>query len=59
MIDRVNEKAKDLDWQTATALVDKVINDHASRIITDGKYGHDAIDRAVEIQAAWLRVQRG
>jgi hypothetical protein len=59
MTDKVNDKAKDLDWQTATAMVDKVINAHASRIITEGKNSIQAVDEAVLIQAAWLRVQRG
>lgn len=59
MIDPVADKAKDLDWQTATALVDKVVNAHASRVITEGNYSSSAIEVATQLQAAWLRLQRG
>jgi len=57
--DIVNEKARDMDWQTAVALVNTAVVLHASRIAAEGQYSREAVDKSAEIQAAWKRIQRG
>jgi len=57
--DIVKEKARDMDWQTALAIVSRAVHLHASKTAADGQFSREAIDRANEIQAAWQRIQRG
>ena len=57
--DIVNEKARDMDWQTAVQHLNQVVSLYASRIAAEGQFSREAIDRASEIQAAWQRIQRG
>jgi len=57
--DIVNEKARNMDWQTAVALVNTAVALHASRIAAEGQYSREAVDKSAEIQAAWKRIQRG
>ena len=57
--DIVNEKARDMDWQTAVQHLNQVVSIYASRIAAEGQFSREAIDRATEIQAAWQRIQRG
>ena len=57
--DIVNEKARDMDWQTAVQHLNQVVSLYASRIAAEGQFSREAIDRATEIQAAWQRIQRG
>ena len=56
---KVLEKAKDMDWQTAVALVNTAVDLHASRIAADGQFSPKAVDKSTEVQAAWRRIQRG
>jgi len=57
--DIVNEKARDMDWQTALAIVSRAVELHASKTAADGQFSREAVDKAAEIQAAWQRIQRG
>lgn len=57
--DIVNEKARDMEWQTAVQHLNQVVSLYASRIAAEGQFSREAIDRATEIQAAWQRIQRG
>lgn len=57
--DIVKEKARTMDWQTATAIVARAVDLHASHTAAEGQFSREAIDRANEIQAAWQRIQRG
>lgn len=57
--DIVNEKARDMDWQTAVQHLNQVVSLYASRIAAEGQFSREAIDRSAEIQAAWQRIQRG
>ncbi len=57
--DIVDQKAQAMDWQTAVQHLNQVVSLYASRIAAEGQYSREAIDRAAEIQAAWIRVQRG
>jgi len=57
--DIVNEKARDMDWQTAVQHLNQVVSLYASRIAAEGQFSREAVDRAAEIQAAWQRIQRG
>jgi hypothetical protein len=57
--DMVIEKARDMDWQTAVALVNTAVVLHASRTAAEGQYSREAVDKSAEIQAAWKRIQRG
>jgi len=57
--DIVNEKARNMDWQTAVALVNTAVALHASRIAAEGQHSREAVDKSAEIQAAWKRIQRG
>jgi hypothetical protein len=57
--DIINEKARDMDWQTAVQHLNQVVSLYASRIAAEGQYSREAMDRSAEIQAAWKRIQRG
>jgi hypothetical protein len=57
--DIILDKARDMDWQTAVALVNTAVVLHASRIAAEGRYSREAVDKSAEIQAAWKRIQRG
>jgi len=57
--DIINEKARDMEWQTAVQHLNQVVSLYASRIAAEGQFSREAIDRASEIQAAWERIQRG
>jgi hypothetical protein len=57
--DIVNEKARDMDWQTAVQHLNQVVSLYASRIAAEGQFSREAVDRATELQAAWKRIQRG
>ena len=57
--DIVNEKARDMEWQTAVQHLNQVVSLYASRIAAEGQFSREAVDRATEIQAAWQRIQRG
>jgi len=57
--DIINEKARDMDWQTAVQHLNQVVSLYASRIAAEGQFSREAIDRSAEIQAAWQRIQRG
>jgi len=53
------EYSRRIDWPTAVAEINEVVELHASRIISEGKYRGKAVERACEIKAAWERIQRG
>ena len=57
--DIILDKARDMDWQTAVALVNTAVVLHASRTASEGQYSREAVDKSAEIQAAWKRIQRG
>ena len=57
--DIINEKARDMEWQTAVQHLNQVVSFYASRIAAEGQFSREAVDRATEIQAAWQRIQRG
>jgi len=57
--DMVREKARAMDWETAAAIVARAVDLHASKTAADGQFSHDAVEKSAEIQAAWLRIQRG
>jgi len=57
--DIISDKARDMDWQTAVALVNTAVALHASRIAAKGQHSREAVDKSAEIQAAWKRIQRG
>ena len=57
--DIVNEKARDMDWQTAVQHLNQVVSLYASRIAAEGQFSREAVERSAEIQAAWQRIQRG
>ena len=57
--DIINEKARDMEWQTAVQHLSQVVSLYASRIAAEGQFSREAVDRATEIQAAWQRIQRG
>ena len=57
--DIINEKARDMEWQTAVQHLHQVVSFYASRIAAEGQFSREAVDRATEIQAAWQRIQRG
>jgi hypothetical protein len=57
--DIINEKARDMEWQTAVQHLSQVVSFYASRIAAEGQFSREAVDRATEIQAAWQRIQRG
>jgi hypothetical protein len=57
--DIVKEKARTMDWQTATAIVARAVDLHASHTAAHGQFSHDAVEKSAEIQAAWQRIQRG
>jgi len=57
--DIINEKARDMEWQTAVQHLNQVVSLYASRIAAEGQFSREAVDRATEIQAAWQRIQRG
>jgi hypothetical protein len=57
--DIINEKARDMEWQTAVQHLSQVVSFYASRIAAEGQFSRETVDRATEIQAAWQRIQRG
>jgi len=57
--DIILDKARNMDWQTAVALVNTAVALHASRIAAEGQHSREAVDKSAEIQAAWKRIQRG
>ena len=54
--DIILAKARDMDWQTAVALVNTAVVLHASRTAAEGQYSREAVDKSAEIQAAWKRI---
>ena len=57
--DIINEKARDMEWQTAVQHLHQVVSFYASRIAAEGQFSREAVDRATEIQAAWQRILKG
>ena len=57
--DIILDKAREMDWQTAVALVNTAVVLHASRTAAEGQYSREAVDKSAEIQAAWKRILRG
>lgn len=57
--DIINEKARDMEWQTAVQHLSQVVSLYASRIAAEGQFSREAVDRATEIQAAWQRILKG
>ncbi len=57
--DIINEKARDMEWQTAVQHLNQVVSLYASRIAAEGQFSREAVDRATEIQAAWQRILKG
>ena len=57
--DMVIEKAREMDWQTAVALVNTAVVLHASRIAAEGQFSREAVDKSADMQAAWKRILRG
>jgi hypothetical protein len=57
--DIINEKARDMEWQTAVQHLNQVVSLYASRIAAEGQFSREAVERSAEIQAAWQRIQRG
>ena len=57
--DIISDKARNMDWQTAVALVNTAVALHASRTAAEGQHSREAVDKSAEIQAAWKRIQRG
>jgi len=53
------EISREMDWPTAVAEINQVVNLYASRILSEGKHKGKAVERACEIQAAWERIKRG
>ncbi len=57
--DIIQDKAREMDWQTAVALINTAVVLHASRIAAEGRFSREAVDKSADMQAAWKRIQRG
>ena len=57
--DIIQDKVREMDWQTALTLVDTAVDLHASRIKSEGEFSPDAVDASLTVIAAWKRIQRG
>lgn len=57
--DMINDKAREMDWETALRLVNTAVDLHASRTAAHGQFSREAVEKSAEIQAAWIRIQRG
>lgn len=55
----IKEKARDMDWKEAVQIVSRCVNLHASKVVAEGQFSHEAVDKSAQIQAAWERIQRG
>jgi hypothetical protein len=57
--DIIQDKTREMDWQTALTLVNTAVDLHASRIASKGEFSPDAVDASLNVIAAWKRIQRG
>ena len=57
--DMIMDKAREMDWETALRLVNTAVDLHASRTAAHGQFSPEAVEKSAEIQAAWIRIQRG
>lgn len=55
----IHDKAREMDWETALRLVNTAVDLHASRTAAHGQFSPEAVEKSAEIQAAWIRIQRG
>ena len=53
------ERAKLMDWQEALGIVNTSVMLDASRVARQGDFSPEAVAKSAEIQAAWIRIQRG
>ncbi len=53
------EYSRRIDWPTAVAEINQVVNLYASRIASEGQFSREAVKRSCEVQAAWERIKRG
>jgi hypothetical protein len=57
--DIIRQKAREMEYVDAVQHLNQVVSLYASRIVAEGGFTREAVDRAAEIQAAWRRIQRG
>jgi len=57
--DLILERAKLMDWQEVLGIVTTSVMLDASRVAREGDFSREAVAKSAEIQAAWIRIQRG
>ena len=55
----VLERSLNMDWTDACEIVERAIELFASNTKQAGAFSREAVDKAVTINAAWRRIQRG
>ena len=55
----VLERSLNMDWTDACEIVERAIELFAANTKQAGAFSREAVDKAVTINAAWRRIQRG
>ncbi len=55
----VLEKSMNMDWGHACELVEKAVHLFASNTARADSFSPEAVNKSIEIEAAWRRIQRG
>ena len=55
----VLERSLDMDWTEACEIVEQAVELFAANTKQAGAFSREAVDKAVTINAAWRRIQRG
>tara|TARA_R110002126_G_scaffold120588_1_gene261761 strand:- start:9 stop:203 length:195 start_codon:yes stop_codon:yes gene_type:complete len=57
--DDVLERSLNMDWTEACEIVERAVNLFAENTKQADAFSREAVDKAVTINAAWRRIQRG
>jgi hypothetical protein len=57
--DEVLERSLDMEWTEACEVVGRAVELFAANTKQAGAFSREAVDKAVTINAAWRRIQRG
>tara|TARA_R110000851_G_C12923488_1_gene550577 strand:+ start:591 stop:785 length:195 start_codon:yes stop_codon:yes gene_type:complete len=57
--DDVLERSLNMDWTEACEIVERAVNLFAANTKQADAFSREAVDKAVTINAAWRRIQRG
>ena len=53
------ERSLNMDWTEACEIVERAVNLFAANTKQADAFSREAVDKAVTINAAWRRIQRG